>query len=936
MGYWRYTLNELGVFDVSAQIDKIHEVKMQELGGRDPRHDLRYAASDLPGTPLKRRVGPFAKPTGPAAAAMLGSLGAVALAPDGELLFRGAGVVAAPTSRAQAGAAGLRQLGVQRSLSDAFGPLSRAPSAPLAASFSGGGAGAGAAAAAPAGPAGRVGGSAGGAAHASDEQKPGLVRGWLRLTGDARRPRSSSYDGCGGGGSMPGASAAAAAAATTARTPSSQLPTISNGGESDPEPSSAAAARPKRVRRASQLADRVIQGAVKLGNSISSSLSGLTRPHQQTDQLQQQTDHQHHHHHQQQQQQFGLPPGGSSADEAQFDTAPTSPHEAAAPELLQGRPPSALFTEAFEGHPQVKGSDHPRHHQPHDGDGLQHHGSDEVVADVFHSPFAAATSAMAQRSPPATLTPPATSVTTPNTWPRRSVSSGGGAPASAGGGGGAALYGPDGGSGTTAAQAAATGAVAAAGTVMAGVVIGTVAVAEATRLAATTLANVLKGGSASVGEGPEGGRGGGGVSEEEEEGLPDQAPDSLGDVEPLELGLGEAEAADAAAADAAAEQQSGETTAAAAAAAAGVVDSPAVAPLRRAQSSQAMFTLARAGGSTGELLGSSYGLRSLADGAGGSSGGGAAAAPPSPLRAGGSGAVGGLHHTSTSGGGTATSTPTSAGLAGGRSQSVSIGALAAASGSLAGPHANSMALDASAGGAAEPYNLRVVAHSLGGASMLIYLVMRLRSGRPHHCKRLVLLTPAGFHAVVGGWAACVGGSRVVMMELMMCLDSFISQPDAPSITHPPILPPFLSTFHPSTTTATGAVGVLPRHVHHTPRGQAHAHAAGPRRGRGPLRACPPWGTSCASSCASRSTGTAPSGTAPCRCRTTTPSPCPRSRCTRGCTSRSCTAAAGLCSTTTAQRRPTRCTTATPPPPMWRPSTGGWTSPWTSAPGRTTA
>jgi lysosomal acid lipase/cholesteryl ester hydrolase len=46
----------------------------------------------------------------------------------------------------------------------------------------------------------------------------------------------------------------------------------------------------------------------------------------------------------------------------------------------------------------------------------------------------------------------------------------------------------------------------------------------------------------------------------------------------------------------------------------------------------------------------------------------------------------------------------------------------------------------------EPYKLRVVAHSLGGASALIYLVMRLRARVPHRVSRLVLLTPAGFHA----------------------------------------------------------------------------------------------------------------------------------------------------------------------------------------------
>ena len=48
------------------------------------------------------------------------------------------------------------------------------------------------------------------------------------------------------------------------------------------------------------------------------------------------------------------------------------------------------------------------------------------------------------------------------------------------------------------------------------------------------------------------------------------------------------------------------------------------------------------------------------------------------------------------------------------------------------------------GGVPEPYRLRVVAHSLGGASLLIYVVMCRRLGRPHHLYRLILLTPAGF------------------------------------------------------------------------------------------------------------------------------------------------------------------------------------------------
>jgi len=46
---------------------------------------------------------------------------------------------------------------------------------------------------------------------------------------------------------------------------------------------------------------------------------------------------------------------------------------------------------------------------------------------------------------------------------------------------------------------------------------------------------------------------------------------------------------------------------------------------------------------------------------------------------------------------------------------------------------------------AQPYTLKVVAHSLGAASMLIYAVMCRVLGQPHRISRMVLLTPAGFH-----------------------------------------------------------------------------------------------------------------------------------------------------------------------------------------------
>lgn len=47
-------------------------------------------------------------------------------------------------------------------------------------------------------------------------------------------------------------------------------------------------------------------------------------------------------------------------------------------------------------------------------------------------------------------------------------------------------------------------------------------------------------------------------------------------------------------------------------------------------------------------------------------------------------------------------------------------------------------------GPPDPYRLRAVGHSLGGAALLIYTVMSRRRKRRHHIYRLILLTPAGF------------------------------------------------------------------------------------------------------------------------------------------------------------------------------------------------
>lgn len=44
-----------------------------------------------------------------------------------------------------------------------------------------------------------------------------------------------------------------------------------------------------------------------------------------------------------------------------------------------------------------------------------------------------------------------------------------------------------------------------------------------------------------------------------------------------------------------------------------------------------------------------------------------------------------------------------------------------------------------------PYTLCGIAHSLGGAAMLIYVVTRCLAKRPHYLSGLILLSPAGFH-----------------------------------------------------------------------------------------------------------------------------------------------------------------------------------------------
>ncbi|GBF99175.1 alpha beta hydrolase family [Raphidocelis subcapitata] len=750
MGYWEYTLNELGIYDAAAQIDKLHEVKMQELGGRDPRLDLRYAAGDLPATPLARRVGPFPPSSGGGAAAGL-------LPVSGEGLFRGDGAPGMPGRRPP-------PMGVARSISDqphpAGAPPALAGAAARAARAQGGGGG--------------------------DGLRRRILRDWL---GGVRRGWSNSSDS---GGAAAAAAAAAAAgrvmqgaaaigtaigsglSGLASRTASADRLAAAPADDAPPPPPPPppplppplAQLPPRHRRPQSDAAAAPSPGAAGGGARLAEpqtpdaverpalALEGQPQERSSTQDEQQHciesTDKQ-----QQQQQQWPQPLDleGAEADGVQSEQRRRKQQEL---------PP-------------------------------------RQAAGAMPSPFA---SSGAQAGPPDAPAPAPAPAAQGFAWRRRSSSNGG----SAGGGAGApALYGPDAASGAGsggAAQAAATTAVAAAGTVVAGVVIGTVAVAEATRIAASTLANAFRGGGDAAAGGSGSGSGDG-----TDGGAPAEASLACGEAARAAGGGGDAARLPAAAeagkpsvADGGAERvvpirpqssvaalglgEAGPSALAARAAAADGDEAP-LPPLRRAHSSQAMFTLARAS-SAGELRASQAGLRGLAPqgGASGSLGGArargshsgdegvdgearrrtAAAAAAAHLERGPSGRLEAQQPAGQQPGGWRPPSPpeeeeqawheprsqpgSPSRLPTGRSRSVGApaGVPAAHCGQLG---AASLATPrASGAGAREPYNLRVVAHSLGGASVLIYLVMRLRSGAPHRVSRLILLTPAGFHGVV--------------------------------------------------------------------------------------------------------------------------------------------------------------------------------------------
>ncbi|GBG58765.1 hypothetical protein CBR_g165 [Chara braunii] len=64
------------------------------------------------------------------------------------------------------------------------------------------------------------------------------------------------------------------------------------------------------------------------------------------------------------------------------------------------------------------------------------------------------------------------------------------------------------------------------------------------------------------------------------------------------------------------------------------------------------------------------------------------------------------------------------------------------------PQEGSSSIKSDGGDEAEeamPYSLSVIAHSLGGAATLIYVVTRQLQNIPHRLSRIILLSPAGFH-----------------------------------------------------------------------------------------------------------------------------------------------------------------------------------------------
>ncbi|EFN54341.1 hypothetical protein CHLNCDRAFT_24871 [Chlorella variabilis] len=70
-----------------------------------------------------------------------------------------------------------------------------------------------------------------------------------------------------------------------------------------------------------------------------------------------------------------------------------------------------------------------------------------------------------------------------------------------------------------------------------------------------------------------------------------------------------------------------------------------------------------------------------------------------------------------------------------------------------GPSSSSSNAAGAAGQDVLPYRLQAVGHSLGAATLLIYAVGSRMRGQPHRLRRLILMSPAGFHPTGGAGRA---------------------------------------------------------------------------------------------------------------------------------------------------------------------------------------
>eukprot|EP01012_Entosiphon_sulcatum_P017720 TRINITY_DN22462_c0_g1_i1.p1 TRINITY_DN22462_c0_g1~~TRINITY_DN22462_c0_g1_i1.p1 ORF type:complete len:600 (+),score=109.99 TRINITY_DN22462_c0_g1_i1:51-1802(+) len=66
----------------------------------------------------------------------------------------------------------------------------------------------------------------------------------------------------------------------------------------------------------------------------------------------------------------------------------------------------------------------------------------------------------------------------------------------------------------------------------------------------------------------------------------------------------------------------------------------------------------------------------------------------------------------------------------------------------------------------EEVDVSVVAHSLGGAAVLAYMVHRKLRCRPHHVRQAILLSPAGAHAKIPRFCQWTGGPIIVIAKLL--------------------------------------------------------------------------------------------------------------------------------------------------------------------------